>query len=610
MQYLDEILHRVQKPARYTGGEWNTIVKDWGHTEVRVALSSPDLYEVGAPSSDLALLYHLINQHPALVAERVYAPWLDLEAELRRTGTPLFSLETQRPLADFDLWYFALDAALTYTNVLTMLDLAGIPVQAAARERPLPLILAGGACAGNGEPLADFLDALLLGEGEAALLEVCAVVRACKQEWAARGGTPGRAARQELLRRLAALEGIYIPSLYRQVAADDTRVVRLEPLEAAAPRSVHCRCVTPLPPVATRPVVPFLATTPDRPSLDLGRERIRGCQRCHGEALPQPPRRRSHDEVIAGAEAIIRHTGATSLALAASGIGDYEDLPALLRRLRQRFRDQVAVLLPELPVTAVSEELLLSLGEGRKGAFSFAPVAGSPRLRQDLGQPITDADLLRAVEAVFRAGYEHIKLAFLVGLPGETLDDVQAIVDLTQQALTAGRRIAGPRAHLSVAVDSLLPRPHTPQQRFPLVTAEELAPRIELLKRGLRSKHIKVSHAGYQKLLLEAVLVRGDRRLGPAIARAWQLGARFDGLAGHLNWAAWQQAFQETGVDPAWYAYREYGPAEPLPWGHLHDGTAPGDLRPPSSVCAACGLAHRLDGTGQDAPVSPTAGGA
>ncbi|MCX6022874.1 MAG: TIGR03960 family B12-binding radical SAM protein [Chloroflexi bacterium] len=580
MLFLDDILHRVQKPARYTGGEWNSVVKDWDTAKVRVALTYPDIYEIGASNNGLQLLYNDINSRPDMLAERCYTPWLDMDAELRKAGIPLFSLENRRGLAEFDIWGFSLGWELTYTNVLNMLDLAGVPVLAADRRTPLPLILGGGTCVLNGEPMADFLDAMALGEGEQVMMEICEVVREMKDHWEREGVTPGWPERAALLRRLASLDGVYVPSLYEPKYKADGSLHRVEPINGIAPKAVYRRVVDPLPPIHTRPIVPYMASIHDRAFIEIQRGCTRGCRFCQAGVIYRPLRERSHEEIEEAVAEIIDNCGYTDIGLVSLSTSDFHDLPALVRSLHARYKDQnIRVQLPSLRVETVSVELVEALGDGRHGGFTFAPEAGSQRLRNAINKPLTEDDLNNAVVAAYSHGYEHIKLYYMIGLPSETLEDVQGIVDTAMKTLQTGRRLLGPRARVSVSVNIFIPKAHSQYQWAPMESWEQLAPKFELLRRGLRAgKNLKFSYTGYEESLLEAVMARGDRRIGKAIYLAWQRGARFDAWTDQMNWKLWAEVFAETGIDPEWYALRDRPLSEGLPWAHLHDGLQPGFL--------------------------------
>ena len=577
---IDRLLPRVQKPGRYTGGELYSHNKDWDGTPVRMALSYPDIYEIGMSNNGLAILYDVVNQHNHFLCERVYVPWLDMEAELRANSVPLFSLESRRSIGDFDIFGISLGWEMTYTNVLTMLDLAGIPLRSQERQSPFPIVMGGGSGALNGEPMADFFDVFLMGEGEELLVEFCRMVEEYKAVLAQRGVTaPGRAEREELLRNAARIPGVYVPEFYQVSYHPDGRVERIEPTIPDAPRVVAKRQLERLLPTLTTPVMPFIQTIHDRASIEIQRGCTRGCRFCQAGIIYRPLRERTHEEVIEAVEELMTNCGYTEFSLVSLSTSDYHDLPGLVRKLHHRFRHRgISISLPSLRVETVSVDLVEAMEPTRKGGFTFAPEAGSQRLRQAINKPLTEDDLLNAVEAAFSHGWSHIKLYYMIGLPTETLEDVMTIPEMVSKAMKIGRRHQGGRAKISVSCNIFVPKPHSQYQWAPQEIPEELAPKIKALQAGLRIKGVHFGWSDEQEALLEAVLALGDRRLGEVILRAWQKGAKFDAWSDYFKWELWQEAFDESGLDPKWYAYRQRPLSETLPWGHISNGVTPGFL--------------------------------
>ena len=562
---LDRILPTVSKPARYTGGEWNSILKDWDACEVRWALAFPDTYEIGMSNLGLAILYDLLNGQDGVLAERVYAPWVDMEQAMRAAGLPLFSLESRRPLAEFDLIGFSLPYEQLYTNLLNILDLAGLPLLAAQRDERHPLVIAGGGAVYNPEPMAGFVDAFALGDGEEVVVDITATIRQAKRQ----GST-----REALLRRLAEIPGLYVPSLYEVRYHDDGTLAQVHPMVPGAPLPVRKRIVATLPPPVTRPIVPYLDTIHNRAAIEIQRGCTRGCRFCHAGMVYRPVRERPVDEVLEAVDAIIANAGYEEIALLSLSSSDYSHIETLVGELVARHGDQhLSISLPSLRIESVSVDLMDQLrATGRRSSFTFAPEAATERLRGVINKPIADDSLLAVAEEVYSRGWKTIKLYFMIGHPTQTLEDVAAIVDLATEVRALGRRVIGRKAQVNVGVSTLVPKPHTPFQWVPLASQEEIKAQQDYLKEHLRGPGLKLNWNNYQETLLEAVLSRGDRRLGAVILRAWQLGARFDGWSDQFKAEAWRQAFQESDLEMGFYTRRSRSPDEIFPWDHLDAG--------------------------------------
>jgi radical SAM family uncharacterized protein len=564
-ELLDRILPTVSKPARYTGGEWNSVVKEWEACDVRWALAFPDTYEIGMSNLGLAILYDRLNSQDGTLAERVYAPWVDMEAAMRAAGMPLFSLESRRPLAEFDVIGFSLPYEQLYTNLLNMLDLAGLPVWTAERNEGHPLVIAGGGATYNPEPLADFVDAFVLGEGEDVVFDITAAIGESKRQ----GGT-----REELLRRLAGIAGVYVPRFYEVTYHQDGTVAEVRPTVPEARVPVRKRIVASLPPPVTRHVVPYLDTVHNRAAIEIQRGCTRGCRFCHAGMVYRPVRERPVDEILDAVDAIVANTGFEEIALLSLSSSDYTQIETLVRELVARHGDRhLSVSLPSLRIESVSVDLMDQLqATGRRSSFTFAPEAATERLRGVINKPIADEDLLTVAGEVYSRGWKTIKLYFMIGHPSQTLDDVAAIVDLAMEVRAVGRQVLGRKAQVNVSVSTLVPKPHTPFQWVPLADEEEIRAQQDYLKENLRGPGLKLNWNNYRETLLEAVLSRGDRRLGPVVERAWQLGARFDGWSDQFKVEAWRQAFRESGVEIGFYTRRPRSLEEVLPWDHLDAG--------------------------------------
>jgi radical SAM family uncharacterized protein len=572
MLNIDPLLARVSKPARYTGGEWNSIVKDWDQTPVRFALAYPDVYDIGMSNTGLAILYDLLNREPDVVAERVYAPWPDMESVMRSERMPLWSLETRRPLRDFDAIGFSLSYEMTYSNLLNMLDLAGIPVLASERSDEDPLIIAGGSGALEPEPMADFIDAFALGEGEDIIVDVAECLRRWKSS---EGGS-----RRELLKRLAGIAGIYVPSLYDVSYNDDGTIRSIAPNSADAPARVQRRLSEYLPDVITKPIVPYLQTVHDRAAIEIQRGCTQGCRFCQAGMIYRPVRERSKEEVLAGARELLANTGYDELSLMSLSTTDHVEIAEIVEMLMDEFRDRgLRISLPSTRVDTFSVRVAEAVARGRKHNITLAPEAGSQRLRDVINKLVTEDDLLGACENAFKNGWTGVKMYFMVGLPTETDADVQGIVDVAAKVKAIGKSYLGSRARVRVSTSNFIPKPHTPFQWCSQATAAELEPRYHILRIGCKRAGVEFTWNDPKESMLEAVLSRGDRRLGAAIYRAWELGARFDAWGEYHDWRLWEQALAESSLDPDWYAIRERDVWEALPWDHIDAGVTSAYLR-------------------------------
>ncbi|MFZ2487237.1 MAG: TIGR03960 family B12-binding radical SAM protein [Anaerolineae bacterium] len=576
--FLERTLLRVQKPARYTGGELNATVKDWDTTPQRIALAFPDIYDLGMSNLGLAILYDQINQRPDMLAERVYAPWVDMETAMRAASIPLFSLETRHALADFDIIGFSLPYEQLYTNVLSMLDLAGLPLLAAERNADHPLILAGGSGCYNPEPMHAFFDAMVIGEGEEVIFEVIAAYAEWKQETniprdkETRAGGQGN--RYSLWQRLARIRGVYVPHLYAVSYHEDGTVAQVEPLDAAAPPVIFKRILPTMPPPLTNFIVPFIDTVHNRAAIEIQRGCTRGCRFCQAGMIFRPVRERPVQEVLDAVDKIIAATGYEEIGLLSLSSSDYSGVAELVEAIMTRHGDKkLSVGLPSLRIESFSVDLMEQLARGRRrSGFTFAPEAATDRLRDVINKPIATDDLLRTAEEVFSRGWTSIKLYFMIGHPTQGMEDVDAIADLAHAVMKIGRRHIGGKAKVRVGVSTLVPKPHTPFQWVPVEDVATLEAQITRLQQRIRGKGFEFSWNDPMDTLVEAFLTRGDRRLSAVILRAWQLGARFDAWQERRRFDAWLQAFAELGLDPDWYARRERKIDEVLPWEHIGTG--------------------------------------
>jgi len=562
---LDRVLLTVEKPGRYTGGEHNQVVNNWESAAIRVALAFPDIYELGMSNLGLATLYDILNRRAGILCERVYCPWSDMEVVMRREGLPLYSLETHHPLNEFDLIGISLPYEQLYSNVLNLLDLGGVPVKAADRDATHPIVLAGGHATYNPDPMADFIDAFAIGEGEEVIIEVARCIEQWKRE--------GRRSRSDLLRRLARIDGIYVPSLYDAAYHLDGTIERVQPIEPELPARVSKRIVPVLPPPITKFIVPYIDISHNRAPIEIMRGCTRGCRFCHAGMVTRPVRERKVDEVLAAVEDIMRETGFEEIALLSLSSSDYTRVKELARAIGEKFAGQhLQVSLPSLRIESASADLMEALKDNRRGGFTFAPEAATEHMRRVINKFIPTPQVIETTREVFSRGWRTIKLYFMIGHPSETLEDVQAIADLAKAVLHEGRKLHGKAAQVNIGASTFIPKPHTPFQWVPLDDAENTLAKQQLLRRELRGPGLKVSWSKSEESLLEAFLSRGDRRLGAVIYRAWQLGAKFDAWQEHHKPEAWQQAFDEQGLDPNWYARRPRPIDEVFPWDHIDIG--------------------------------------
>lgn len=572
---VESAVARVSKPARYAGNEWNSVQKDHSGLGLTFALAFPDVYEVGMSHLGSKILYHELNRRDDTACERVFAPWTDLEKIMRQESIPLFSLESRKPIREFDILGFTLQYELSYTNLINMLDLARIPLMARERGEGDPLVIAGGPCAYNPEPLAEFLDAVVLGDGEEVIHEIAQVFIRWKT---ADSRTDGRAG---ILSRLALIRGVYVPSFYETDYRRDGTVERIRPCRPEAALPVQRRVIADLDEVdyPTRPIVPFMDVVHDRAMLEVFRGCTRGCRFCHAGTVYRPVRERSPSKVMELAEELIRNTGYDEIGLVSLATSDYSRISDVVAGLTDRYGcEGVGLSLPSLRVDSFSVDLADRVQRVRRTGLTLAPEAGTQRLRNVINKGITDEDILGAARKAFTAGWNQLKLYFMIGLPTETDDDLEGIAGLVCRILdiyrevTSGRKARPPK--INVSVSSFVPKPDTPFQWDPQLSVDEIRRRQSFLGARMRDRRIVYHYHDPEVSRLEGVIARGDRRLAAGLLEAWRRGCRFDSWTEFFNPAVWAEALRVAGIDPEFYANRSRGYEEALPWDHLSSGVS------------------------------------
>ena len=571
-----EMLQAVEKPARYTGGEWNAQPKDSAAVLCRIALAMADVYEVGMSNLGLKILYEILNRRDDIAAERVYAPWLDMEEEMRRRGIPLFSLETFREVSSFDILGFSLQYELLITNTLNMLDLAGLPLHAAERTDEQPFVIGGGPCVYNTEPIADFFDFFVLGDGEEIVVEVCDALIAWKKE-----GRPD--GRRGFLRRAARIPGVYVPSFYAPEYDAQGMFTGLRILDEAASPQIYRRVVKDLDaaPFLEKPVVPYLGIVHDRLMLELFRGCTRGCRFCQAGMAYRPVRERRPETLESLARTLFDSTGYNEMSLTSLSSADYSCLSPLVDGLLAGTQgERVSFSLPSLRIDSFSVDIAERLQQVRKSGLTFAPEAGTQRLRDVINKNVTEDDLLHSVRTAFEQGWKAVKLYFMMGLPTEMDEDIVGIAELAQKVVDCYKEVKGKRGvKVTVSVSCFVPKAYTPFQWFAQVPQEEFERRQRLLKESIRDRAISFHYHDARASVLEGALSRGDRRLSAVIETAWRNGAKFDGWTDQFKDEVWKDAFCRCGVAPEFYSRRTRDLEEALPWAHTSPGVSEDFLR-------------------------------
>lgn len=556
---LDRVLLQVEKPGRYVGGEYNSVVKKWDEIDVKVALAFPDIYDLGMSNLGIMILYNQINQQSDMLAERVFSPWTDMEAIMRKQEIPLYSLETKHLVRDFDVLGMSLPYEQLYTNALNMIDLAGMPVRSRDRDESYPLIIAGGHACYNPEPMADFIDAFVIGEGEEIIVDIARVMQKMR-------GKP----RIEQLREIAKIQGMYVPRFYDVEYNDDGTVRSIASNDPVAPKRILKRIVITLPEPFTKFIVPNIDTVHNRAPIEIMRGCTRGCRFCHAGMVTRPVRERPVKEIMDSIDKIVKNTGFEEISLLSLSSSDYVWVEELAEEVNRVYKEAgLSLSLPSLRIESASADLLEKLGDTRRSGFTFAPEAATEKMRDIINKYVPDDQVIETARDVYSRGWRTIKFYFMIGHPDESEEDVQAIIDLCKRVLKEGNRILGKKATLNVGVSTFIPKPHTPFQWVPQDTREKVLAKQAMLKKQMRIGGMHLRWNDFEGTEFEGWLSRGDRRLGKVIQRAWELGCKFDAWQDKHYHDKWLSAFEEFAIDPTFYTHRERDIDEVFPWDHI-----------------------------------------
>ena len=566
----DDILYKVEKPSRYTGGELNEIVKNPSEVDIRFAFCFPDVYEVGMSHLGSRILYHTLNARDDTYCERAFAPWPDMEVQLRKNDIPLFTLETKDSLKEFDILGFTLQYEMSFTNILNMINMAGITIRASERGEDEPIVMAGGPCAYNPEPLYDIVDFFEIGEGEEMMNDVLDVYKKYK----------GKGKKKEFLREISKIQGIYVPSLYDVIYNEDNTIKEFKPKYDDVPRTIKKRIINNYTKVdfPTNIIVPYSEIVHDRIVLEIFRGCTNGCRFCQAGMLYRPVREKKKEDLVELARELVKNTGYEEISLSSLSTCDYSDIKGLVTDLSEEHEEnRVGIALPSIRVDSFSVDLLKDIQKVRKTGLTFAPEAGSQRMRDVINKGLTEDKILNAARSAFEAGWKTLKLYFMVGLPYEELEDCTGIGELAEKIVDEYKAVPKKKGdykglRLTVSTSILIPKPFTPFQWTPMARLQDVNEKINAVKDSIKSKCIVYNYHEQKTSIMESVFARGDRRLCDVLIKAYEKGAKFDGWGQYFNYRLWMEAMEECNLDVDFYAYRERSYDEVLPWDFIDIG--------------------------------------
>ena len=562
--FLDRNLLTIQKPGRYVGGEFNQIIKNWDSVDIHTALAFPDIYDIGFSNLGIAILYDIINRREDSLAERVYAPWLDMDKLLNDNDIPLFSLESKTPLRYFDLIGFSIPYETLYTNVLNMLNLGHIPIWARERKNSDPIIIAGGHSAFNPEPMYAFIDAFVIGDGEEVIEEILDVIKVCKMK---------AIKRQEVIDLISTIEGVYVPSHFIIEYKRNKTIKKIFNRYSPEKKNITKRIIKKLPPPVDNLLVPNIKVVHDRISIEIMRGCSRGCRFCQAGMIMRPVRERCLGDIISAIRKAINLTGIGEISLLSLSPTDHSEIKVLINKVMILSKEyNINFSLPSLRIESFNKNVINEMKGKRKGNFTIAPEAGTNKLRKLINKPIPEQAIFNTVQEICNMGWNNIKLYFMIGFPQESMHDIEGIVDICKEVNYLGKKTNKGRFKLHVSINTLIPKAHTPFQWVNFSNNDQNLKKYDFLISGLKKAGIKTDYPDYQASFLESLLSRGDRQLSQVIYNAWENGARFDAWHESFNYTFWENAFQMSSIDPDFYTYRSRDKKEIFPWDHINTG--------------------------------------